>query len=54
MSWSRTRSEVTAVVPVDFVVPPGTSLVAITGPNTVGGLVQVVSAACFDPSRRAA
>ena len=33
--WSRTRSEVTAVVPVDFVVPPGTSLVAITGPNTV-------------------
>ena len=30
----ETRAEVRDVVPVDFVVPPGTSLVAITGPNT--------------------
>lgn len=32
----ETRAEVRDVVPVDFVVPPGTSLVAITGPNTGG------------------
>lgn len=34
--YVQTRGEVTEVVPVDFVVPPGTSLVAITGPNTGG------------------